>query len=707
MERGRGTAREPLLERVRKSAGRARELIAKLLRSRRHAASSGGLESLQQSLESLEARIETYDLPVDTSRLRTRLEALLSILLEIKDDRIAGEAAGPLEATLIAELPRLESVFVRPGEFFALLDSSAADLAQVRASADAGDYGNARAALAATLKRKAVTEDVAIWLSRTAMHSRDDALLAARGFVHDRDGSLVFSDWPVRWELVPDVAHRHDEFATLAREYAASTSESLATLAAEHVLEWAVSVPPPGARHSAGAWSPVSAAYRLMNWSVGFVALRKSKAFTPEFARVFMSLVYESASFVAQSISGLRHDPARAAAAAALAVSGTVFDHFASAQSWTKAAAQTFDTCSRSAVLPDGGHVSGSMEIHERVFEAFTAGVASGAGSDDMRGVADAARKMLRFHRSIMLPDGTLPYGKPQLISRPGERASRLSFASSLLGVTEEKRAAEFHSFPDSGAYVMRAGSDSSAEYFLVRSGGSRELVVASAAGQVMRVGGSPSQSETGVVPQPAADGPRDVVVRPGPPTDYVRTVTGLARGAYVHRREVLFVDRRYFVLCDRVQSDEAVGWSLELEFPSEVSCSADGRRLQSSGYLVVLAAPTDCGWSQVDAAEGQTSTVRGMQARTHGRDVSFIVLVYPLREDMPEQITVEPVVSLDRGVGLILKRPSSEDLVCFPHGEDLNREAVPPGSQAVVLSRPAGSRDAPWRKSFEIRDDG
>jgi len=697
------TARERLLESVRKGAARARELISRLIPSRRRGANIGGLEALQKSLESIESHIATYDLPVDPSELRMRLEALLSILLEVKDDRVAGEAAGPLEGAILAGLPRLESLFLDPEDLYPHLDVTSAALAGVKTALDHRDYSKARTALAARLRSKDLPEPLTTWLTETVTANVDDAILASRGFLRAKDGRHQFAGSPVDWERAPDFAHRHDEIVALAAEYERTGSESWATRTAGYLLTWAIAVPPPSPRLVSPAWKPSYVAKRLLNWATAFALIRASRAMSPELSRVFMSLVRESAEYVARRAGRSKHDPARSLSAAALAVTGTLFEELEDAESLLAEASGLFAERAETAVFADGGHCSASMDVHERTLDAFVSGVAALAPTPVKKArehITEAAAGMLAFQRAIVLPDGSLPGEGQASATFSRGRAARMEAAARVIGAPVDTNSeAAFHVFGDSGYCVMRAGAGDDARYLMLRSSGTRELIAAGSAGPAMHVGASPERD--GVVPQSPTGRPREVVVRAGPPSDYVRVVTDLDHDGSTHRREVLSVERRYAVLCDRVRSGEPHEWALPLDLCGGVSISADGRRVITDQYLVVLAGPTDCGLRRVEAGTPEAS----VRVRTHtrGTDLRFIVLIYPLLAESPEEVTVEPVSAGEGTVGFVLKRPGTEDMVCFPHGATIDLPGTAGQYEAVALSRPAGSSTAFVRRLFEI----
>jgi hypothetical protein len=698
------TTRERLLDGVRKGAARARELIARLIPSRRSVASTGVLEALLKSLESIESHIATYDLPVDPSELRQKLEALLSILLEVKDDRVAGEAAGPLEGAILSGLPRLEALFLDPEDLYPHLDLSTNALSSVKAALDHRDYSRARTALAARLRTKTLPEPLAGWLTGAVATNEDDAILASRGFLRAKGGLHQFAGSPVDWERAPEFAHRHDEVVALAAEYRRTGGETWSNATAGYVLTWAISVPPPSPRLVSPAWKPSYVAKRLLNWATAYVLIRASRSMTPEFARVFMSLVRESSDYLGGRAGRSKHDPARSLSAAALAAVGTLFDELESSESFLAEASGLFAERAETAVFADGGHRSVSLDVHERTLDAFVTGVAALSptrGKKTREHIAEAAARMLTFQRALILPDGSLPgEGRAQeWFSRC--RIDRMEAASRVIGASSDDTSdATFHVFGDSGVCVMRSGAGDEVKYLMIRSSGTREVVVAGSAGPAARIAPAPVCDEA--APEQTTGRPREVTVRAGPPSDYVRIVDEIGDARSMHRRELLAVERRYAVLCDRVQSDEPHEWSLSLDLCGGVSISADGRRVITDQYLVILAGPTDCGFRRVEAPDMDA----GVRLRTHtkGTDIRFMLLMYPLLGESPDGITVEPVASGSHAAGFVLRRPGTEDMVCFPHGEQVDLPGVGENLEAVALTRPAGSSTAFLRKLFEIR---
>jgi hypothetical protein len=179
-----------------------------------------------------------------------------------------------------------------------------------------------------------------------------------------------------------------------------------------------------------------------------------------------------------------------------------------------------------------------------------------------------------------------------------------------------------------------------------------------------------------------------------------------VARGSYAHRREALFVDRRYYVLCDRVRGEGEADWTLGMDIEGKATSTPDGRRLVVGGYLVVLAGPTDCALKLVKQDDAAPVRSARMVAATRGSDVRFLLLVYPLRGECADEVTVEPLARGNTSIGFILRRPGGEDLVGFAHGDHEGLGGLPPCSEAAALSRPSGATSAPWRRLFELREE-
>jgi hypothetical protein len=739
------TTREKIARPLREAAARARRLLERLAGLRgaagrklreiyRHESRAGDLEALQAIVEALERHAAAFDMPVDFSPLRQRLEALLSVLLEVGDDQLAAAAARPLAEEVAGVLHRAEALFLLPAALYRALDPVAEGLAAVREAVAAESFDLARDALLEHLRAKEPPAALASWFLECPERCLAEAELITHGFCRDRglrrarDRARVWRlvGAPFRWEDVHfALPHGHAETATLAKAYVASGNEVFAAEAVGRLLGWAAAVAPPSAAPAGaeGAWEPERAAARLVNWSVCFLALRGSHAFTPETARVALLLAHESAEYLrrcaGQLASGsagarLKAGEGEARAGAALAVAGELFAEFSAAAEWRETGRRLLDEAAAGRVLPDGGDASLSLDVHERTLDSFVAGALSGGGASPARA---AAGRMLAFERALLMPGGELPGGHdPQAAA---ERLARLDLAASLLGIAEERTAGpEFHAFEQSGFYVMRTGRDPGADCLLLRPAGAWGLRVACSGREVLAGPASPVPARPEEEPQPCpapdasaagagrarrprqeAEGPRSVVYRAGPPCDYVRVLSGLgaSRGApgATHRREVLFFERRWWALADRVRSEEEAAWAMELalEAPPE-DASPDGRRFISNGLFVALAGPTDSGFRFESDERGHT-VARAVSA---GRDVSFVTLLYPLRGEDADSISVEPVAAAGgRIAGFTVRREGAEGLVAFPHGEGTELESVPAAEEAVALSRSGGT----WRTVF------
>jgi len=714
------TTREKIARPLREAAARARRLLERLAGLRgaagrklreihRHEARGGNLEGFQAVVEALEKHAAAFDMPVDFSPLRRRLEALLSVLLEVDDDQLAAAAARPLAEELATALHRAEALFLLPEALYQALDPGMQGLAAVREAVSAEAYDLARDALLEHLRSKEPPEALVSWLLHCPERCRAEAELIAHGFSRDmkrgaaRDRGRVwrFVESPFRWEDVRFTPpHGHSETAVLAKAYAASGNEAFATEAVGRLLGWAVAAAPPpvvagNARFSSGdlvaegAWEPERTAERLSNLGVCVLALRASHLFTPETARIALLLAHEGADYLVRRVDARPEgEEGRASVGAALAVAGEVFREFSAAGEWRDTGRRLLDEAATGRVLPDGGDASRSPEAHEHALDSFVAGALSVGDASPAR---EAAVKMLAFERAILMPGGGLPGGHDPWAS--AQRLARLDLAGSLLGLAEERSGGpEFHAFRESGFYVMRTGRDTDADCLLMRPVGSRGLRVACSGREVLGGAASPVGID--------ADGPTNVVHSAGPPCDYVRIVSGPGgpkggRQAATHRREILFFERRWWALADRVRSEKDAEWSLEfaLDPPPEDS-SPDGRRFVSGGLLVVLAGPTDTGFRFESDERGHAVA----RAAASGRDVSFVTLLYPLRGEEVDSVSIEPVATgAGRVAGLVVRREGSEGLAVFPHGESIEFDAAPPGQEAFALSRSGGA----WRTVF------
>ena len=749
-----------LVRPLRAGGARARELVEKLMKrllsSRRGrlrttgamptVPKSGRLEAFQRAIEDLDDRAASFDLPVDFTHFRRKLEALLAVLLEVEDDRLVSRAAGPLQQELEALLPRAEAIFIIPETLFGKLDLSLPGLTHVRAACESGDHNRARAALLEHLAGKPVPEGLERWLRRRSSRVLDEAGLVGRGFLRIGTEGWTFFDHPVHWEEVhaPEV-HAHAETAVLARAYVETGDESYAKEAVAHLLEWAVrtSLPERPECEESGPWGTACAAGRALNWAAVFVALRSSKAFSPEVARAFLVLVHESAEIVCGRWSArpvVRPDGGRSSGAAglpaedmtlvgtSLLVAGTLFDEFKDAPSWKEHGRRLLAGAAGEGVLPDGGWAalgsprggptSLAFVAHERMLDCFVAAALAAPEDDDL---ARTARAMFEVASATVFPQGAFP-GEPHLEAAGArDRVSRLARAGGLLGAEARTPGPTFRVFEDSGVFVMRTGPDEDADSLVFRTSGPLGVHVAVGGREVLRAPGPLLHAGAGTSGQRRGPdlrageaeasaagtqraGPRSVASLVGPPCDYVRATFGLPGGG-VETREVLYVDRRYWVLAVRVRSETGAERTFEVDFfPPECLASPDGRRVVvgtgGRSTLVALAAPTDSGFRLEETPSGRTA-----RAAARGEDVQFIALVYPRHGEEAHAIEVEPVTGPGRAAGLLLGTPDGKHAVGFPHGEEKAFASegplgeLSPGVQAAALAR----SDGPWRTLFTI----
>jgi hypothetical protein len=678
---------------------------------------SGRLEAFQRSIEDLDHCAAAFDVPVDFTHLSRKLEALLAVLLEVEDDRLVGRAAGHLQQDLEALLPRAEAMFIIPESLFGKLDLSLPRLTHVRAACESGDHDRARTALLDHLAAEPVPEGLERWLRRRSSRVLDEAGLVGRGFLRIGTEGWTFFDHPVHWEEThaPE-SHAHAETAVLARAYVETGDESYAKEAVAHLLEWAVRtrLPELPEGEESGPWGTACAAGRVLNWAAVLVALRSSKAFSPEVARAFLVLVHESAEIVCgrAAAAGLPAED-MALVGTSLLVAGTLFDEFKDAPSWREHGRRSLARAAGEGVLPDGGWASPgplragptslAFDAHERMLDCFVAAALAAPEDDDL---ARTARAMFDVASASAFPQGAFP-GEPHLDAACArDRVSRQVRAAELLGVAPRPQGPTFRAFRDSGVFAMRTGPEEDADSLVFRTSGVLGIHVAAAGREVLCAPGLLHQAGGGGAEAAATGGPhagpRSVASVAGPPCDYVRAVFGLPGGG-IETREVLYVDRRFWVLAARIRSETEAERAFEVDlFPPECSASPDGRRVVvgtgACSALVALAAPTDCGFRLEETPSGHAA-----RAGARGEDVQFIALVYPLHGEDADAIEVEPLTGPERTAGLLLGSPAGRHAVGFPHGEEgvFGGEGplgkLSPGVQVAALAR----SDGPWRTIF------
>jgi heparan-sulfate lyase len=340
------------------------------------------------------------------------------------------------------------------------------------------------------------------------------------------------------------------------------------------------------------AWRSIEAGIRGYRWTGLFQYFIDSPAFTPEVLAAFLNSCYDHATFLMTRYSkGSNWALMEAEGMAFLAMT---FPEFGDAKAWSDEAILRLNKEITNQVYPDGhqrelafGYHMGCIGWFMRTYE-----LAQLNGRQDAfpQSYIERIEKMCEVPLKLAFPDGSTPQfgdswsGKPaQYYTQLREWAQLFDRPDFLYVATEGKQGtlpdSTAYALPYSGLYSMRSGWDKDAISLVLKCGpdggghsqpdnGTFELYAGGRhlmpdAGSYIYSGDPEGRAwfrQTKVHQTLTLNGtnsayaPRVLLWQPGQDLD-VLVVENQSYPTLAHRRAVLFVDKKYFVLVD-----EAIG---------------------------------------------------------------------------------------------------------------------------------------------------
>lgn len=527
------------------------------------------------------------------------------------------------------------------------------------------------------------------------MKQADEALQHV--FVGQRAYPSYYCGDDINWGLrpVPDnewvwQLNRMSFWDALGRAYWHTGDEKYAREWALQLVDWTIKNPRDEAhRH---AWRSIEAGIRGYRWTGLFQRFIDSPAFTPEVLVAFLNSCYEHASYLMTSYRkgsnwGLME-------AEGMAFIATIFPEFRDAIKWRTEAVTRLNAEIDNQVYPDGhqrelamGYHTGSIGWFKRTLDLLT-----------MNGLADVfpprykamIEKMCEVPFKLGMPDGATTQFGDSWKGSPGHIWPNLREWADLFdrddflyvatgGREGRKPDATAFALETSGLYSMRSGWHKEAICLVLKCGpnggahcqpdnGTFELYAGGRhlmpdAGSYIYSGDPEGRAwfrQTSVHQTLTLNGensayaPRHLLWKPGKRDDILVVENGSYEGL-THRRAVIFVDKKYFVIVD-----EAIGATtgdVDIHFqlaPGDAvfdSTNFSVRSNFSEGWNVHvrtnpqhgLTMAEEEGWVSFEYTKKEPRPAFRYRIRKPSQDgVRFVTVVVPYEGAVPPDIKVD-----------------------------------------------------------------
>ena len=182
---------------------------------------------------------------------------------------------------------------------------------------------------------------------------------------------------------------------------------------------------------------------------------------------------------------------------------------------------------------------------------------------------------------------------------------------------------------------------------------------------------------------------------------DYFSAAHGGYRAKFgvEHRRHVLFVKNRYWLILDQLSGGQPDHWDWLMHSPLTLQDLRDGYcSSESPGMLVLPASPTakslEWGIADVGALPGEQNSHRDInyiRFRSPGSSRDLAVLVYPFADKTPA-VTFAKAVRKDKVLEFVVKHPDGEDRIYFTDGNERQLSAdLSTNARVAVVQRRIG----------------
>ncbi|MDZ8117052.1 alginate lyase family protein [Pontiella agarivorans] len=471
----------------------------------------------------------------------------------------------------------------------------------------------------------------------------------------------------------------------MGRVYAATRDEKYADEWTRQLVHW-VNNNPRDEEH-AYAWRSIEAGKRGQSWSSLYFQFIQSPHFDEETLVCFLSSLHDHADFLMKKYrAGSNWALMEAEGLAFIAI---LFPEFKRAEQWRAEAIRRFNQEIEGQVYPDGHQRELAMGYHvgsiNWFFRTWRLAKRNGLEDEFSTSYMNRIERMCEVPMKLCLPDGTNAQFGDAWAGTPGQYAGRFKEWSQMFGRADflymatagkEGRAPDKTAFalPDSGLYSMRSGWDSDALGLVLKcgpDGGSHcqrdngTFTLAAGGRTLMPDSGSYMYNsdkegrawfrQTKVHQTLTLNGqnidyaPKLLKWEPGEGQD-ILVVENKSYPNLTHRRAVIFVDKRYFVIVD-----EAIGpatGNVEIHFqlaPGGAVFDTAGLSVNSDfkdGWNVLVKAHPQKGLVLAEE-EGQVSFVYARKEKRPAfcyrlkkeddRSVRLVTLVVPYENEEPE----------------------------------------------------------------------
>lgn len=476
----------------------------------------------------------------------------------------------------------------------------------------------------------------------------------------------------------------------LALAYWHTGDERYAHEWALQLVDWTIKNPRDDAHGY--AWRSIEAGIRGYNWTGLFQRFIDSPAFTPEVLVAFLNSCYDHASYLMtvykkRSNWGLME-------AEGMAFIAMTFPEFSNALQWRTEAISRLNQEIENQVYPDGhqrelaiGYHTSSITWFKRTYDLAHLNGLTSAFPDKYLATIE---KMCEVPMKLGFPDGTNPQfgdawrGSPGQIWPKLREWSKLFKREDFLYVASEGRegrkpGATAFALEQSGLYSMRSDWTKDAICLLLKCGpdggahsqpdngtfelyaGGRDLMPD--AGSYIYSGDPEGRRwfrQTKVHQTLTLDGensayaPRQLLWKPGKQDD-ILVVENASYPGLTHRRAVIFVDKKYFVIVDEAFGNATGDVDIHFQF-------APGQMLVDSATLAVRSNFQE-GWNvmvqtvkqrdlTLDEEEGWVSykytikeprpAFRYRLPKTSSGGVRFVTVVIPFEGTVPPEVDAE-----------------------------------------------------------------
>lgn len=481
-------------------------------------------------------------------------------------------------------------------------------------------------------------------------------------------------------------------WTSMAHAYWSTGDEKYARAWTRQLLDW-IRKNPRDEDH-AYSWRSIEAGSRGASFTALYQYFVDSPAFTPDVLVAFLNSCYEHASF----LMTIYHKKSNWALIEADGLShiGFGFPEFTDAGKWRKEATNRLVQETHNQVYPDGFQRELSISYHVgciswfwRTYELSRNNHAEGTFPASY---PKTVEKMCEVPMKICFPDGTNPQFGDSWQGKAGQYQSHFKRWATLFnrpdflymatdGKSGKPPEDTAYSLQESGFHSMRSGWDPESVCLVLKCGpdggfhcqpdngtfalygGGRHLMPDS--GSYIYSGDPEGRAwfrQTKVHQTLTLDGansayaPKRLAWQPGDSLD-ILVVENKSYPGLTHRRAVLFIDRKFFLLVDEGLGEATGNVDIHFQFaPGEISVDKATQSVRSTfeeGWNVSVQ-PMDTPGLLLEREAGQISVIyhekqprpaiRYRQPKTTGRGVRFVTAVVPYAGGAAPEVTTRVI---------------------------------------------------------------